>query len=453
MKRIVLSLVMISCSISIVFAQTVIINRDPRIENLVKALSVDNLRFNVNQLVSFGTRHTLSDTISNQRGIGAARRWIFSEMSKYSIESGGRLKVEYDSFMLEPDGKRVPKTVELKNVVATLPGVDPKDNRVFVVSGHFDSRASDVNNSTITAPGANDDASGTATVMELARVMSKERFSATVIFACVAGEEQGLYGSTHLAKIASDKKWNVQGMITNDIVGNSYGNETDLKDNQKLRVFSEGVPVVETAALATQRQSVGGENDSPARQFARYIKEIGERYVENLEVKLIYRRDRYLRGGDHIPFSNAGFTAVRITEMNENFDRQHQDIRAENGRAYGDLPEFVDYNYLQKVTAVNLATLANLAMAPQEPKNVGILTKQLTNATTLTWEAPEGIKPKGYYMLVRETTSPFWEKKIFVAGSLTQFTLPVSKDNYFFAVQSVDEAGHESLPIFPKPIK
>ncbi len=238
-------------------------------------------------------------------------------------------------------------------------------------------------------PGANDDASGTAVSMELARVMSKRSFPATIVFMAVAGEEQGLYGSTHVAKRAKAENWNVDAMLNNDIVGNTYGMETDLKDNRSVRVFSEGVP---TAATGNEKEiagliSLGGENDSPSRELARYTKETGERYVDQLDVKLIYRRDRYLRGGDHIPFQQQGFTAVRLTEMNEDFTRQHQTIRTENGVNYGDLPDFVDFGYVQKVARMNLSVLANLALAPAEPQNVGIITSGLTNRTQLKWDA------------------------------------------------------------------
>ncbi|POY37100.1 peptidase M28 [Solitalea longa] len=450
MKKCIVAVFCLFVTYSNTFSQ-VIINRDPEIKSIVDELSSENLKALNIKLVSFKTRHTFSDTLSKTTGIGAARNWIFSEFTKYSKESGSRLKVEFDSFAVEPDGGRVTKKTTIKNVLAILPGVDTSDKRVFIVTGHFDSRASDVNNDTITAPGANDDGSGTVAVMELARVMSKHKFSATIIFACVTGEEQGLLGAGNLAKRALAENWQVKGMITNDIVGNSYGIETDLKDNLKLRVFSEGVPATETGPMTLVRQQTGGENDSPARQFARYVKEVAERYVENMEVKLIYRRDRYLRGGDHIPFSNQGFAAIRFTEMNENFDRQHQNIRTEGGKDYGDLTDFVDFNYLKKVAGVNAATLANVAFAPQEPRNVNILTKELTNFTDLVWGAPAGKKPKGYYVLIRETTDAFWTKKIFVTDAKVR--LPYSKDNYFFAVQSVDENGHESLAVFPKPLR
>ncbi|SDK31503.1 Peptidase family M28 [Catalinimonas alkaloidigena] len=433
------------------YAQTAIVRQDPAIQKMVEDVSAENIEAIVRKLVSFGTRHTLSDTTSKKRGIGAARAWIKSEMERYATASNGRLQVTYDAFVQPADGRRVPQPTTLKNVLATLKGTDPNDPRIYIVSGHYDSRASDVMDAKIEAPGANDDASGTAVAMELARVMSQRSFPATIIFVAMVGEEQGLYGATHLAERAREEGWHVDAMITNDIVGNSYGMETGLKDNRSVRVFSEGVPAAETEESARIRTSVGGENDSPAREVARYMKEVGERYVPQLDVKLIYRRDRYLRGGDHTPFSREGFAAVRVTEMNEDFTRQHQDIRTEEGVDYGDLPDFVDYDYTQKVARMNLATLANLASAPGAPQQVGIVTANLTNRTTLRWEAPEGKAPAGYYVLMRETTSPFWEQKFYVTG--TEDTLDYSKDNYFFAVQSVDAAGHESLPVFPNPMR
>lgn len=439
------------CLSSQSFSQTSIVKQDPVISQMVEEVSAKNIEATIRKLVSFDTRHTLSDTTSKKTGIGAARNWIKSEMDQYAKESGGRLKVEFDTFTQPSDGRRVTTPTVMKNVLAILPGTDPADNRIYIVSGHYDSRASDVMNAKITAPGANDDASGTAAAMELARVMSKQKFNCTLIFVAMVGEEQGLYGSTNLAKKAKELNWNVAGMITNDIVGNTYGMETGLKDNRSVRVFSEGVPAGETTQAAAARASTGSENDNGARQFARYLKEVGERYVDQLDVKLIYRRDRYLRGGDHTPFSQQGFSAIRITEMNENFERQHQDLRTEKGINYGDTPDFVDYNYTQKIARLNLATLANLALAPQQPENVGVLTSGLTNRTALKWEAPKGEKPAGYFIVMRETSSPVWEKKFFVTG--TESTLNYSKDNYFFGVQAVDADGHESMVVIPKAVR
>ena len=433
------------------YSQTVVIRQDQQIRKMVDEVSAQNIEMIVRKLVTFETRHSLSDTISTATGIGAARNWIKSELERYSQASGGRLKVEFDTFTQPADGRRIASPTIMKNVLGILPGSDPADDRVFIVSGHYDSRASDVNDSKIFAPGANDDASGTAAAMELARVMSQYKFNCTLIFVAMVAEEQGLYGATNLAKRAKAENWNLAGMITNDIVGNTYGMETGIKDNNSVRIFSEGVSVAESPAEAARRASTGSENDGQARQFARYIKEIGERYVDQLNVKLIYRRDRYLRGGDHTPFSQLGFAGIRITEMNEDFDRQHQNVRKENGVDYGDLPDFVDYNYTQKVTRMNLASMANLALAPREPLNVGVVTSGLTNKTVLKWESPLGEKPVGYYVVMRETTSPVWEKKFFITDNTA--VLNYSKDNYYFGVQSVDSEGHESLVVIPKSVR
>ena len=413
--------------------------------------------------VSFKSRNTLSDTTSNTTGIGAARNWIKAEMTRYAAASGGRMSVDFDTFT-QPAGGRFDKPTVLKNVLATLKGTDPADKRIYIVSGHYDSRVNDVMNANAFEPGAVDDASGTALSMELCRVMAARRFPATIIFMAVAGEEQGLNGSTNVAKRAKAEDWDVDAMLNNDIVGNTYGMETGIKDNTDVRVFSEGVPSVaiayKTDSIAVKRAGAiisslvgnGGENDSPSRQLARYTKEVGERYVAQLNVKMIYRRDRFLRGGDQTPFLQAGFAAVRFTEMNEDFNRQHQDVRTENGIQYGDVPDAADYDYIQKVARMNLSVLANLATAPAQPQNVGVTTSGLTNKTHLKWEAPKnGKKPAGYYVMMRETISPYWEKKIYVTG--TEATLDYSKDNYFFAVQSVDENGHESLPVVPRPVR
>ena len=433
------------------WSQTVIIRQDQQIKKMVDEVSEKNIEMIVRKLVTFETRHSLSDTTSTTSGIGAARNWIKSELERYSKASGGRLKVEFDTFTQAADGRRIASPTVMKNVLGILPGTDPSDERIFIVSGHYDSRASDVNDSKIFAPGANDDASGTAAAMELARVMSQYKFNCTIIFVAMVAEEQGLYGAVNLAKRAKDEQWNLAGMITNDIIGNTYGMETGIKDNNSVRIFSEGVSVTESPAEASRRASTGSENDGQARQFARYVKEVSERYVDQLNVKLIYRRDRYLRGGDHTPFSQQGFAGIRITEMNEDFDRQHQDVRKENGVDYGDLPDFVDYSYAQKVTRMNLASLANLALAPQEPLNVGILTSGLTNKTVLKWESPVGEKPSGYYVVMRETTSPVWEKKFYITGN--KASLNYSKDNYYFGVQSVDDEGHESLVVIPRSVR
>ena len=297
------------------------------------------------------------------------------------------------------------------------------------------------------APGANDDASGTATVMECARIMSKRSFPATIIFMAVSGEEQGLLGSNYMATKSRKANLNIEAVLNNDIMGSNNSNETNIINNTQVRVFSEGLPAYETEKNAKNIRQLGLENDGRSRQLARYVKEIGERYVDNLEIKMIYRNDRFLRGGDHTPFVENGYAAIRITEMNENYTRQHQDVRRENGIQYGDLPEFIDYEYLRKNAGMNLSTLANLAKAPAMPQEVKIDVKKLGNTSMLYWKKPQSGEVKGYYLLMRETISPIWQKKIFTTG--TEITVPFSKDNYFFAVQAVNEKGNESLPSVP----
>src|SRR6201996_9351105 len=299
-------------------AQTTI-KQDAVIKQMVDEVSSKNIEATIRKLVSFKSRHTLSDTTSKTEGSGAARNWIKAEYEKYAAASGGRMTVKFDTFT-QPKGDRIDKPVHLKNILATLKGTDPNDTRVYIVSGHYDSRVNDVMNANAVEPGANDDASGTAVSMELARVMAKTKFPATIIFMSVVGEEQGLYGSTNVAKRAKAENWNVDAMLNNDIVGNTHGMETDLKDNRSVRVFSEGVPTVVDKKELGDLIALGGENDSPSRELARYAKETGERYVDQLDVKLIYRRDRYQRGGDHMSFLSQGFTAVRFPEMNEDFN-------------------------------------------------------------------------------------------------------------------------------------
>jgi len=424
---------------------------DPEIKKMITEIKAENLETTVRKLVSFGTRHTLSDTKSKTKGIGAAQQWVKSEFDKYALESGRRLTAEIDYFEVKTDGKRINKDSKLGNVMATLKGTDPTDNRILIISGHLDSRVSDVMNIKSDAPGANDDASGVAAVLELARVMSKRSFSATIIFVAVVGEEQGLIGARHLAENAKESNWNIMAMLNNDMIGNSLSSGTNLRDNTQIRVFSETIPFLETEDEAKIRKATSRENDSPSRLLARYIKTVTEQYVDQLKVKLVYRNDRFLRGGDHTPFSQNGFTAVRFCEMNENFDHQHQDIRTENGIKYGDLVEFMDFEYLRKNTCSNLATLANLAWSPKAPTNVGIEVKNLSNSSAFFWTAPEGKAPYGYQILMRETASSHWEKTFFVKD--TKAEMPYSKDNYFFAIQTVDGLGHASLPVFPVPIR
>ncbi len=426
-------------------AQT-IIQRDPEIEKMVKEVNADSLKAYIYKLVSFGTRNTLSTQSDPNRGIGAARNWVLQKFNEFAKKSNGRLTAYIDTTTLQKGG-RVDTTILLGNVMAILKGTDTADKRIFVISGHLDNMRSSVLDRVGDAPGANDDGSGTAAVIESARVMSQRSFPATIIFVAVSGEEQGLLGAKFMATKAKTEGWNIEAVLNNDIMGSNNTSETNIIDNTRIRVFSEGIPAYETEKNIRNIRQLGLENDGKARQLARYAKEIGERYVDNLEVVMIYRNDRFLRGGDHTSFIEQGYAAVRFTEMNENYYHQHQNVRVENGIQYGDLPEFMDFEYLRKNTAMNLSNLANLSKAPAMPEDVKIQAGRLTNYSSISWKAPKTGKTKGYYVLVRETTSPVWQKKFFTTD--TSYNLPFSKDNYFYAVQSVNETGNESLAVVP----
>lgn len=428
-------------------AQTVVI-RNPKIEKLVFEVSSDSLKKYTYDLANFHTRHTLSRDEKN--GMPAAQRYVLSKFNTFAKSSNGRMSAEIENFTIPSDGRRITQDSPGANVIAKLKGTNPADDRIFIISGHLDSRNKDVMDAVGGAPGANDDGSGVAVVIELARVMAKMEFSATILFVAFTGEEQGLKGATYLADKAKEEGWNIAGILNNDIVGNSKSSDTNISDNTKVRVFSETIPLAEDEQQAASRRYTNSDNDSKSRQLARYIKEVGERYVDQLEVKLIYRSDRFLRGGDQTPFLRNGFTAIRMSEMNENFFQQHENVRVENGIQYGDLPEFMDFEYLRKVSAVNLAASASLANSAGMPEEVRIDVRGLSNNSILLWKTPTIGKVKGYYVLMRETSSPVWEKKFFTTE--TSLTIPYSKDNYFFAVQSVTESGEESLAVFPSPL-
>lgn len=428
------------------YAQT-IIKKDAEIEQMVKEVSEDSLQSYIRTLVAFGTRHTMSAQTDTKRGIGAARNWVLGKFNQFAKQSKGRMTAYIDTFTLAPEGKYVDAVTHAGNVVATLKGTDANDKRIFIISGHLDSRRSDVMDRTGDAPGANDDGSGSAAVIECARIMSKHAFATTIIFVTVSGEEQNLLGSAYMANKAKKENRNIEAVLNNDIIGSNNSNETNNISNAQIRVFSEGLPLYETEKSAKAIRQLGLENDGKARQLARYVKETGERYVDNLQVVMIYRNDRFLRAGDHTPYVENGYAAIRFTEMNENYYHQHQDVKKENGIEYGDLAEFMDFEYLRKNTCLNLCNLANLAKAPAMPADVKIDVKNLSNFTHLYWKQPVNGKVKGYYILMRETTSAVWQKKIFVAA--TEAILPYSKDNYFFAVQAVNETGNESLPVVP----
>jgi len=423
---------------------------NPEIAKMLKEVSAKRIESDIRKLVSFGTRNTLSEQDNPTRGIGAARDWIFSEFQKISNDCGNCLQVEKQTF-LQPKANRIPEPTNLTNVIATLKGTTNPD-RVYVVSGHYDSMCTSPTDAKCDAPGANDDASGTAAVIELARVMSKMKFDATIIFMTVPGEEQGLLGAAYFAQQALEKKMDIEGMFTNDIIGGVTTFKT-AANRQTVRVFSEGVPSNETEQQATTRRGTGGENDSAARQLARFIKESADLYSPKFSVMMVYRRDRYLRGGDHIPFVERGFTAIRITETNENYDHQHQNVRTENGKFYGDTPEYVDFDYVANVTKVNAASLARLALAPARPKNAGMVTTRLGNDTELKWDASTESDIAGYEIVWRDTTSAVWTNSQNV-GNVTSFVMKgMSKDNYFFGVRAVDKNGNKSPVSFPRPVR
>jgi hypothetical protein len=417
---------------------------DEELRSILAAVDHRRIEANVRKLASFGTRHTLSSQDDPARGIGAARDWIFETLSSYAAPAGGQMTVEKQSYD-QPPADRIPTTTTITNVLATSRGSD-EPNRVYVISGHYDSRRSDVMDFTGDAPGADDDASGVAVSMELARVFATHQPRATLVFAAAAGEEQGLYGSGHMAQVFQDADADVQGMFTNDIVGSSTADD-GTRDRHSIRLFAEGVPTAETEAEATVRRSVGGENDSPARQLARFVTEVADNKATDMHVRVIYRRDRYLRGGDQIPFLERRFPAARFTEPNENYAHQHQDVRVENGVQFGDLPEFCDFRFIAGVARVNAATLWSLAMAPGTPKNAAIDTRALDNNTTLTWDAAPGAA--GYEVVWRPTPEDDWTHVIPVSGTST--VVDLSKDNVFFAVRSVDAQGRRSPAAFPVP--
>ena len=424
---------------------------DPHIQTALGQISAQRIQANVEKLVSFGTRSTISSqdaqAIASGHGIAAAREWIRSEFERYSKDCGGCLEVKEDSFVEQPVD-RIPAPTKITNVYAVLKGSDPENSkRIVLVTGHYDSRNSDTLDVNGDAPGANDDGTGTAVSLECARVLSKMKFPATIIFLTVAGEEQGLNGSQHFAKMAKDQGWDIEAVLNNDIVG---GDKNSEQDHSVVRVFSEGLPAAASEQDIRRIRGLGGENDSGSRQLARYIADIGRAYDTGVKPTLIFRLDRYLRGGDHSAFNQQGFAAVRFTEFREDFHHQHQNVRTENGIEYGDLAKFVDFDYVAAVARLNAATLASLALAPGPPSNVHLLTKDLENNSTLTWTAPPGELAMDYEVLWRGTTSPEWEhaQKF---GKVNRATLKLSKDNVIFAVRAVDRDGHRSLPVVPVP--
>lgn len=416
----------------------------PLLNEVAGAVSAARQKATIEKLVSFGTRHTGSDAKSDKRGIGAARRWIASEFQAASKDCGGRLAVETPSKIMTAE--RLAGPTEVMDVVAILPGTsDP--GRVIVISGHYDSRVTDAKNFTADAPGANDDGSGTAAVIEAARVLCKQQFPATLVFAALAGEEQGLLGGKVLAEFAVTKGWNVEANLNNDIVGNTEG-IGGVRDNTHVRVFSEGTRTTETAEQANRRRYNGGEVDSPSRNLARFMDGIADRYLTNLDVVMVYRTDRFGRGGDQTEMLKAGFPAVRITEAVENYTRQHQDLRTENGIKYGDTVDGVDFAYLAQVTRLNVATMAALARAPAPPTGVEI-SGAVSADTTVKWKpAPDAA---AYRIWWRSTTEPQWRYSRVVGTTGEAKLAGVNIDDWFFGVSAIGADGYESPVVFPGP--
>ncbi|OTB07545.1 hypothetical protein M426DRAFT_317851 [Hypoxylon sp. CI-4A] len=428
------------------------------LESILSQVNASNIEATILKLVSFGTRHTLSTQNSSTRGIGAARDWIHAEFQRYADASDGRLTVETVGYVQEADGNRVLFPTRISDVVATLHGTD--ENRVYVVSGHYDTRVSDVLNYESDAPGADDDASGVAVSLELARVFSQTQYprpKASIAFVAVAGEEQGLLGAKFLAQsyANSTPRVNVEGMFTNDIVGSPRGGANgELNDPYVIRLFAQGLPPldVEDATTRETRLQVGGENDTPSRQLARFVKEVAENEATGMNVSVVYRLDRYLRGGDHRPFLEAGYPAARFTEPHEDYAHQHQDVRVDpaSGKQYGDLPAFVDYGFVARVARVNGAALWSLATAPGTPRNVQVDASELSTNTTLYWDPPTQEYRGGYEVVWRPTSAPFWTGVLDV-GPAIQAVLALNKDDVVFGVRTKSTEGFRGVAVFPFP--
>jgi len=445
MKKVISSLIVIIISVQ-VYGQSEI---SKKLTKIAEAPSAERIEKDVNILVGFGTRHTLSDTTSQTRGIGAARRWIKSEFENISAECNNCLDVQFQRNLVPKDDRRIIRDTWVVNVVAIQRGTQ-FPNRYVIMSGDIDSRVSDPNNFTSDSPGANDNASGMAGTIEAARVLSKYKFPVSIIYVGLSGEEQGLFGGKYLAKKAREEGWDIIGIINNDMIGNIHGIDGVI-DNSTFRVFSEAISMKLTDRQKSAMRYYGGEVDGPSRQLARHIDKLTDMYMTNLDAIMIYRLDRFGRGGHHRPFNDEGFTGVRIMETHENYNRQHQDIREENGIKYGDVIEGVDFDYAAKLTAVNAISLASLASAPEMPKNV-MIGGAVQPSTKLQWDEVKDDNLLGYKIYWRDTTSPVWQYSRFV-GKVTKYTLEsIVIDNYFFGVASISTNGAESLVQFPQKL-
>ena len=418
---------------------------DLRLYDLIDASSADRVERDIRKLVSFGTRNTLSDTLSDTRGIGAARRWIKAEMDRISLACGGCLEVFYQESIALPS-VRIPEPVNVVNVVGIIRGtVHPE--RYVIMSGDIDSRASNTADGETDAPGANDNASGMAGVIEAARLLTQYDFPTSVVLVGLSGEEQGLWGGRHMAEVAREEGWDIVGVLNNDMIGNVEG-INGVIENNTFRVFSEPYPATAAEREIRSYRVFGGEVDGPSRQIARYVDRITDKYFINLDAIMVYRLDRFGRGGHHRPFNDAGFPGVRIMETNEQYERQHQDLRTENGIEYGDVIEGVNFEFASRLTAVNAAVLASLAWAPPQPTGVAI-GGAVRPSTTMSWDAVDDRNLAGYKIYWRDTTAPQWTHSRYV-GNVTEFTLKdMVIDNYLYGVASVGKSGHESIVVFP----
>ena len=427
---------------------------DPALRAMLREIDPDRIKATILKLVSFGTRHTASSQTDPNRGIGAATNWVFDQMQSFAAASGGRMTVQRQTFT-QPVASNIPVPTTITNVIATLKGTASPE-RFYVITGHLDSRVTDVLNFTDDAPGADDDASGVAVVLELARLFATRQFAGTLVFATVAGEEQGLYGSSFMAAQMASAGNDVQGMFSNDIVGASQAWDGTRPDPHTIRLFVEGIPTAVTQAQISLMQSVGGENDGVTHQLARFVTDVAPTGLTGMNVRVIWRRDRYLRGSDHISFQSHGWPAARFTEPRENFNHEHQDVRVADGVQFGDLPQFVDFNYTARVAKVNGAALWALATNPSTPKNLQIHTAPPpglpgTNLTALNWDANPEPDLAGYEVVMRETTAADWTSAIGV-GNVTSVTLNISKDNVQFGLRAIDKAGHRSPAAFPQVV-
>ncbi len=418
---------------------------DSTIAAIVAQVSAERLKADDERLVAFGTRNTFSEKLGDKRGVFAARSWIADRFREIAKASHGRMTVAYDSYLQKADGKRVPRDVEISSVIATLKGDEP-GGRTYVMSSHYDSRNTDDADATKDAPGADDNGSGTSAVLEAARVMAGLPTRATVIFATYDAEEQGLFGSKHHAAALRAAGVDVQGDLNNDIVGASVGDQGE-RNPGTVRIFSQALAA---GAVPAKVNAIGDESDSPSRELARFAQEVGDRYQTDFHGELIFRADRFLRGGDHESFNADTFPAIRFTEPVENFAHQHQTLRTENGVEYGDLPKFMDFDYLARVTRYNVAVLASLAIGPGRPASASVLTRNLDNRTQLNWTAVPGAV--SYEVVRRKTTDAVWTEATDVGG-VTAVTLPYSKDNWLFGVRAVDAQGHRGVPAFPLPVR